>query len=383
MAQLTIDGQVFNYPDNGSESGLWGEDAAAWATAITNAVNNAPGLAGAITETSTSTLINKILNGPDNTVTNLNNSNISSSAEIELTKLATITGNKALQTNSSGFITTSSVTSTELGYVSGVSSAIQTQLNNIVASISALLLTPTGSVFPFAGSSAPTSYLMCYGQNVSRITYSALFSVIGTTYGVGDGSTTFTIPDLRGRAVAGKDDMGGSSAGRITSGGSGIVGTTLGATGGLETHTLNTSQLPSHTHTLGSHTHTTPAHSHNITSGTLLSLANHQHATSIGADTGGIYWRMESSNTGGFYGSRVIAAPGTNTVKTAALGSTNVNIRENYTSTGTELGSGFSSFLSDSTTTNGPSTNSSDSTGSGAAHNNTQPTIMLNYIIKT
>ena len=85
---------------------------------------------------------------------------------------------------------------------------------------------------------------------VSRATYSDLFAAIGTTYGAGDGSTTFNLPDLRGRVAAGRDDMGGSAANRITNGGSGIVGTTLGAAGGAETHTLTTAQIPSHSHTI-------------------------------------------------------------------------------------------------------------------------------------
>ena len=68
----------------------------------------------------------------------------------------------------------------------------------------------TGEVVPFAGSTAPAGALFCYGQTVSRTTYAGLFAVIGTTYGVGDGSTTFNLPDLRGRVAAGKSDMGGS-----------------------------------------------------------------------------------------------------------------------------------------------------------------------------
>lgn len=99
------------------------------------------------------------------------------------------------------------------------------QLTNLPAS-------PTASVIAFAGSSAPSGWLLCYGQAVSRTTYADLFTAIGTTYGSGDGSTTFNLPDLRGRAVFGKDDMGASAANRITSGVSGITGTTLGASGG-------------------------------------------------------------------------------------------------------------------------------------------------------
>ena len=97
---------------------------------------------------------------------------------------------------------------------------------------------PAGLVLPFAGATAPDGFLLCYGQAVSRSTYADLFAAIGTTYGAGDGSTTFNLPDLRGRVAAGKDDMGGGAANRLTGGGSGIAGTTLGAAGGAETQTL-------------------------------------------------------------------------------------------------------------------------------------------------
>lgn len=106
---------------------------------------------------------------------------------------------------------------------------------------------PTGVVSPYAGASAPTGWLMCYGQAVSRTTYADLFTAISTTYGVGDGSTTFNLPDLRGRVVAGKDDMGGAAASRLTTGASGVDGATLGASGGSETHTLVDGELPTTT----------------------------------------------------------------------------------------------------------------------------------------
>lgn len=101
---------------------------------------------------------------------------------------------------------------------------------------------PVGSVTAFAGANAPAGWLLCGGQTVSRTTYAGLFSVIGTTYGAGDGSTTFTLPDLRGRVIAGEDDMGGTAANRLTSGGAGINGTVLGAAGGAETVTLTSAQ---------------------------------------------------------------------------------------------------------------------------------------------
>lgn len=62
---------------------------------------------------------------------------------------------------------------------------------------------PPGAVFPYAGSSAPSGYLLCDGSAVSRTTYAALFAVVGTTYGAGNGTTTFNVPDLKGKMVAG------------------------------------------------------------------------------------------------------------------------------------------------------------------------------------
>ena len=143
--------------------------------------------------------------------------------------------------------TTLTATGTELNYVDGVTSNIQTQLDTISGTT-----LPAGSLLPYAGSSAPSGFVLCYGQELNRTTYATLFGVIGTTYGTGDGSTTFNVPDLRGRAVAGQDDMGGSSANRLTGQSGGVDGDTLGATGGAETHTLSSAEsgLPTHTHTL-------------------------------------------------------------------------------------------------------------------------------------
>jgi microcystin-dependent protein len=110
---------------------------------------------------------------------------------------------------------------------------------------------PIGTVLDYAGTTAPDGALLCFGQAVSRTTYAALFAVISTTYGTGDGTTTFNLPDARGRVCAGKDDMGGSAASRLTSGGSGVNGASLGAVGGAQTHTLTTTEMPAHTHSEG------------------------------------------------------------------------------------------------------------------------------------
>ena len=117
---------------------------------------------------------------------------------------------------------------------------------------------PSGAVFPYAGFTEPSGYLLCYGQAVSRSTYSDLFSVIGTTYGSGDFTTTFNLPDLRGRVVAGQDDMGGSSANRLTGASGGVNGDVLGAAGGDEGHQLTEAELAAHTHSAGSYQTTIP-----------------------------------------------------------------------------------------------------------------------------
>lgn len=82
---------------------------------------------------------------------------------------------------------------------------------------------------PYAGASAPAGWLLCYGQAVSRATYADLFTAIGTTYGVGDGSTTFNLPDMRGRTPLGKDNMGGVSADVVTDANADTLGGAVGS----------------------------------------------------------------------------------------------------------------------------------------------------------
>lgn len=112
---------------------------------------------------------------------------------------------------------------------------------------------PPGMVITYAGTNCPAGYQMMYGQGLSTTTYAALFAAIGYTYG-GSGAT-FTLPDMRGRAAFGRDNMGGAAVNRITAGGSGITGTSMGAVGGQENRVLSTANMAAHTHGMNSHTH--------------------------------------------------------------------------------------------------------------------------------
>jgi microcystin-dependent protein len=131
---------------------------------------------------------------------------------------------------------------------------------------------PSGVQFNYAGAGAvPYGYLACDGSNVSRATYGALFAAIGTTWGVGDGSTTFGLPDSRRRVAVGS---GGS--------GSGTLGNAVGNTGGAETHTLITAEMPAHTHANGgSNTLANPS------SGAATSNAVQTNAAALTDTTGG------------------------------------------------------------------------------------------------
>ena len=153
---------------------------------------------------------------------------------------------------------------------------------------------------------------------MSRSAYAALFAVVGTTYGAGDGSTTFNLPDLRGRTVAGLDNMGGTDAGRLD------WANTLGTVGGTQNHTLTAAQSG------------VPAHSHPIT------------------DPGHAHVLYQISGGGGAF------AP-------------------NY-SMGTAVPSGGAATVNGTT---GITVNNNADTNAVSAHNNMQPTMLLNYIIRT
>lgn len=96
---------------------------------------------------------------------------------------------------------------------------------------------PPGVVAAYGAAAAPSGWLLCDGAAVSRATYAALFAVVGTTFGVGDGATTFNLPNLKGRVPVGLD------AGQVEF-------DVLAKTGGAKTHTLTVAEMPAHTHTV-------------------------------------------------------------------------------------------------------------------------------------
>jgi len=116
--------------------------------------------------------------------------------------------------------------------------------SGIIGSNGAVLV-PIGTIIDYAGSTiTPPGWLFCNGQEISQTAFPQLFAILGTTWGTASTATAFVVPDLRGRACFGQDNMGGSAANRITNAVSGIVGTTIGAVGGAQSITITQASLP-------------------------------------------------------------------------------------------------------------------------------------------
>jgi microcystin-dependent protein len=105
---------------------------------------------------------------------------------------------------------------------------------------------PTATIVPWTDSSVPTGFLECDGSAVSRTTYSALFAIVGTTYGAGNGSTTFNVPDLQDNVPVGKSN----NKALASTGGANTVTSTGNVAGSTANATLSTSQLASHSHSV-------------------------------------------------------------------------------------------------------------------------------------
>lgn len=252
---------------------------------------------------------------------------------------------------------------------------------------------PAGAIMPYAGTTAPSGWLLCYGQSIDVATYPNLVSALGSTYG-GDGINTAVVPDLRGRVVAGKDDMGGTSAARLNN----VASTTLGTATGAQSHKLSTAEMPAHQHGLSSHTHGLSSHRHGIAHGhgdnISFSDSGHSHPEQ-GRTTGQVLANRYLQRQGGstpnwdFYsGSLVqidsIQYPATATGYAVIGKSGGVTSITDTTRSGTPVDASGTAI----TATEGPSTaNTTIIGGNGVSdnsfHNNVQPTIILNYIIKT
>jgi microcystin-dependent protein len=189
---------------------------------------------------------------------------------------------------------------------------------------------PTGSILPFAGSSAPTGFLIADGASLLRADYAALFAVIGTAYGGVDG-THFTLPDLKGKVIVGVNA-------------SETEFDVLGETGGAKTHTLSIAELPSHYHTVDP-----PAtNSGNVSS-------DHSHGITI-PRTNDTNW---SSTSQGF----LIHGDDGTTANVVNRQTGGISANHYHATDIAQFNSG--------------------STGTGTAHNNLQPYLVVNYIIKT
>lgn len=195
---------------------------------------------------------------------------------------------------------------------------------------------PAGTIVQWPTATAPNNWVICDGAALSRTTYASLFAAIGTQYGVGDGSTTFNIPNLKGRVVVGQDA-------------SQTEFDVLGETGGAKTHTLQVSEMPSHTHVQDSHNHTQNAHNHDQNS--------HYHQI---ITRSGVVMQHELNGGSSVHGTRYNSNMA-NELATASSTATNIA----------------------NTATNNATTATNQNTGGGGAHNNLQPYIVLNYIIKT
>lgn len=176
-------------------------------------------------------------------------------------------------------------------------------------------LVPVGTVISTALSATISGWLLCDGSNVSRTTYAGLFAAIGTTYGSGDGSTTFGIPNLKGRIPVGLDatqtefdtlgETGGAKAHTHTNSNTG--------TAGAHTHAIDppstSTSSDAHTHTGPSHSHTGPSHTHALTS------HDHTVAVSIGEGTTSSDSHSHTDTTGSASGgSTYTTGSGTNAV---------------------------------------------------------------------
>jgi microcystin-dependent protein len=237
-------------------------------------------------------------------------------------------------------------------YVDAGDANLQAQIDTVAV---------TGEIKMFAGISAPTNWLFCNGSAISRTTYANLFAVVGTTFGAGDGSTTFNLPDFRGRAPIG--------AGQ----GSGLTNRALGTQAGAETHILSSTEMPVHTHVQNAHNHVQNSHNH--------SQDWHNHAQDAHN-----HGQLEHSH--GIKFSDLTYAGGGGTVHNLQShpGGTGQAASTPTTASclaATATNQGVVATNQATTATNQAATATNQNAGGDAAHNNMQPSLAINFIIRT
>ena len=241
---------------------------------------------------------------------------------------------------------------------SGTAYVISPGLNDIYCDGSNIfsLANTVGDIKCSASNVSPQGWLLCYGQTVPIVSYPFLAAAIGPYFPSGGGN--FTLPDLRGRVIAGLDNMGGSGAGRLAGYSS------IGSAGGEQTHTLVTGEVGSHTHTIND-----PTHLH------LITVENHAHSI-----TDQIHNHSDAghAHTGGFAasGNNIAGVPGVNG-QPVNTGTGFANIQPAYTGINTTNSYQPSAYSASVATGISISANA-DASG----HNNVQPTIGLNFWIK-
>lgn len=234
---------------------------------------------------------------------------------------------------------------------------------------------PTGTAIVFMGPEAniPEGWLLCDGTPVSRTTYYKLFAAIGTTWGVGNGSTTFNLPDLRNRVAVGKGDEPQFDA--------------IGKTGGESFVTLAVTEMPVHTHVQNSHNHTQNSHNHTQNSHThsqgshTHSQGSHDHGSRAGSNAYLLSLTSPSNDThGNLEGSGRLSASSTD----GGSGYHTTTATTTASNGSTTAGNNSSTATNDATTaTNNASTATNQDAGGGEAHNNLSPFGVVSYIIKT
>jgi microcystin-dependent protein len=251
------------------------------------------------------------------------------------------------------------------------------------------MVMPPGVYMPYGGATEPLGWLFCDGRALVRAAYPLLFAAIGIAHGAGDGSTTFNLPDMRGRAAFGRDDMGGTAAGRLTNSGvgnPGVNGALLGAAGGLDRYALAMTQLAAHQHPINGNTGVESAgHTHSGSTG--WQSADHAHYSSGTTSDPGAYHR----HTGSQMSAAGYSVPQSGSGKNAFTEATALTSYDGaHTHTWGAWSGGVNTNHYHDITTGTQSANhthaisfmSGDNSGVvGEAHPNVPPALVANYII--